>query len=254
MSRKYPTLSCYCPIYKGGVFIEDYMEDLTRQTIFKEVDFFILDCNSPDNEEEVVKRYLGYDNIIYSRLDKDPGLYAAWNQCINLTKGELLTNWNVDDRKSPWSLEVMRDALVLDTEIDLVYGNTVISTTANENWQSLQSAQTFICNQTNKWEDLLLNNNPHCMPMWRRSIHDKYGLFNESYKTAADADMWLRAAKQGSKMKKINETVGVYYQNPQGRSSNPETLQEMINEVNEMRRSHNPSYLSPFEQQQQNEN
>jgi len=27
----------------------------------------------------------------------------------------------------------------------------------------------------------------------------------------------------------------LYYQNPTGRSSNPETLQEMIREVNEMR-------------------
>ena len=250
MSSQYPTVSCYCPIYKGSLFIEGYMEDLIAQTIFKNVEFFLLDCASPEKESEVIERYLGYDNITYCRLDNDPGLYAAWNECIRRTKSDLITNWNVDDRKSPWSLEVMRDALALNKEVDLVYGDTIVSTVANENWLSLKSTHAYICNNTNSWKDLLINNNPHCMPMWRRSIHDKYGLFNESYKTAADADMWLRAAKQGSKMKKINETVGIYYQNPAGRSSNPETLREMINEVNEMRRVHDPSYLSPFERRE----
>ena len=80
------------------------------QTIFQEVNFFILDCNSPDNEVEVINEYARHSNISYLKLDKDPGLYAAWNVCIKSTQSDLLTNWNVDDRKSPWSLEIMRDS------------------------------------------------------------------------------------------------------------------------------------------------
>ncbi len=242
MSSKYPTVTCYCPVYKGGLFIEGYMEDMLAQTIFEEVDFFILDCNSPDGEEEVVKKYTKYSNIHYVRLDEDPGLYPAWNICIQSTTGEFITNWNIDDRKSPWSLEVMRDHLVLNEGVDLVYGNTIISPTPNENWSNLTSNQHYICNETNEWKDLLLNNNPHCMPMWRRTIHDRLGYFDETYLTASDADMWLKAAKGGSEMQKIHETVGIYYYNPQGRSSDPSTLKTMVKEVNTMRRKYYPAY------------
>ena len=175
MSSPYPTVTCFCPLYKGGQFIEGYMEDMVRQTIFPEVNFFILDCASPDNEVEVINNYAKYSNITYLRLDKDPGLYAAWNVCIDSTQGDFLSNWNVDDRKSPWSLEIMRDSLVLNEDIDLVYGNTVVSKKANEDWVNLESKATYICNETDNWKDLLLNNNPHCMPMWRRSIHNKHG-------------------------------------------------------------------------------
>ena len=223
------------------------MEDMLCQTIFKEVNFFMLDCASPDNEVEVITSYAKYPNITYLRLEKDPGLYPAWNACIRHTKSDLLTNWNIDDRKSPWSLEVMRDSLVLNPDIDLVYGDTIVSTTPNEDWSVLQSKELYICNETHDWTDLLRNNNPHCMPMWRRTIHDSFGYFDEEYKTASDADLWLKAAKAGSKMKKIDNIVGVYYHNPTGRSSDPATLKEMVNEVNEMRRKYEPNYKSPHE-------
>ena len=115
MSSKYPSVTCYCPVFKGGRFIKGYMEDMLCQTIFKEVQFFILDCASPDNEAEIILPYTKqHPNITYKRLDKDPGLYPAWNFCIQFTNGDFLTNWNVDDRKTPWSLEVMRDFLVLN--------------------------------------------------------------------------------------------------------------------------------------------
>jgi len=220
------------------------MEDLVRQTIFDQVDFFILDCNSPDNEVDVINKYVHHDNISYSRLEEDPGLFAGWNVSIKNTRSDLLTNWNVDDRKSPWSLEVMRDCLSLNSDIDLVYGNTIVSQTPNENWTNLESRHLYICNETDKWQDLLRNNNPHCMPMWRRDIHDRFGYFDEKYKTASDADLWLKASKGGAKMKKINEMTGIYYYNPEGRSSDPATIKHMVEEVNEMRRKYEPTYES----------
>ena len=224
------------------------MEDMLNQTVFTEIQFFILDCASPDNEAEIILPYTEqYPNITYKRLDKDPGLYPAWNFSIQNTDGDFLTNWNVDDRKTPWSLEAMRDSLVLNSDIDLVYGNTVVSSVPNEAWSQVLTKHTYICNETNNWKDLLQNNNPHCMPMWRRSIHDRFGYFNEDYLTASDADLWLKAAKGGSRMKKIDDTVGIYYHNPTGRSSNPETLKEMVDEVNGMRRKYDPNYKSPHE-------
>ena len=83
MSSKYPSVTCYCPVFKGGEFVKGYMEDMLRQTIFEEVSFFILDCASPHNEGEIILHYTKqYPNITYVQgIDKDPGLYPAWNFC-----------------------------------------------------------------------------------------------------------------------------------------------------------------------------
>jgi len=73
------------------------------------------------------------------------------------------------------------------------------------------------------------------MPIWRRDLHDRFGYFNEKYMTASDTDMWLRACKGGAKMQFVNEVVGLYYENPNGISTNKEKLQELILEVNKVR-------------------
>ena len=63
------TLGIFCPLFKGEKFIGNYLENILEQTIFSEVNFYILDCASPENEYEVIKDYTSkYSNIIYKRL------------------------------------------------------------------------------------------------------------------------------------------------------------------------------------------
>ena len=232
----------FCPLYKGEKFIEGYMEDMISQSVFSRVKFHILDCNSPENEYETIERYLGYENILYERLGEDPGLYEAWNICCKRANTDLIGNWNVDDRKSPWSLEALIQPFLLDQDLDISYGATFISNKANESWEEVQKNTVFPCHEIRVWEDLVYNNSPHCMPVWKKSIHDRFGYFDSSYKTAAHSDMWIRAAKGGAKIKMIKDLVGIYYDNPKGRSTNPESLKQMLQEVHSMRLKHLPSY------------
>ena len=39
------------------------------------------------------------------------------------------------------------------------------------------------------FENLLRGNMPHASPMWRKTVHEKYGYFEEKYRSAAD---WKR--------------------------------------------------------------
>ena len=245
-STKTPQLTVFCPLFKGEQFTKGYLEDMVGQTIFEKVLFHILDCGSPQNEFAIIEKFLGYSNIHYERLNEDPGLYEAWNICCKKAKTDLVGNWNIDDRKSPWSLEALLRPFLLDKDLDISYGPTLVSSKANESWVEIKEATLFPCNETNSWEDLIVNNNPHCMPVWKRSIHDRYGYFDTQYKTAADSDMWIRAVKGGAKIKKVNDIVGIYFDNPRGRSTDPETLKDMIKEVHDMRGRHHPSYKKNF--------
>ena len=65
---------------------------------------------------------------------------------------------------------------------------------------------------------------PHASPMWRKSYHEKYGYFDDKYRSAGDWEMWLRGASQGSVFKKIHDVLGLYYFNPTGISTNPDNF------------------------------
>ena len=50
--------------------------------------------------------------------------------------------------------------------------------------------------------------------------------------------MWLKACANGAKMKMLNHPIGLYYDNPDGKSTNKENLNRMIEEVTQMRRKY----------------
>lgn len=227
--------SSFCSFFKGGAFIEGYLENLFKQTTFGQTEWVFIDCASPDKESRLIQPLCrSFPNIKYVRLDTDPGLYGGWNVAIKHCTAPIVTNWNIDDRKSHNGNELLLKMFDRHIDLDITYGLTYISTIANEKYEENDFTKVYPC-LPHSWGNLLANNSPHCMPMWKRSLHDRFGLFDESYKTASDADMWLRAAKGGAHIRMLNHPVGLYYHNPTGRSTNPETLKEMIEEVKKMR-------------------
>jgi len=61
------------------------------------------------------------------------------------------------------------------------------------------------------------------MPVWRKSMQDSMGFFDDSYRHAGDWEMWLRAVKKGSKFKRVNGIHGLYFANPDGISTCEDT-------------------------------
>ena len=222
-----PKISLITSVFKAEKYIDQLMEDVTSQTIFKEkCEWIILDVNkkADDYEEKIIKKYIDKfpDNIIYKRLDSDPGVYGVWNQAIEMSNGELITNVNCDDRRRPDAFEQQAKMLVLNSDVDLVYNDSYICQDANKLWKDVdQTTPRYNFEQFSK-ETLLRQNLPHNNPMWRRSIHEKNGYFNSDYRSAGDWDFWLKCAFGGSKFVKHPEVLGVYHFNPTGISTNPE--------------------------------
>ena len=67
---------------------------------------------------------------------------------------------------------------------------------------------------------MIRGNQPHNNPMWRKTLHEKYGLFDSKYKSAGDWEFFLRSTFGGSKFKKMSAAYGLYYFNPKGISTN----------------------------------
>lgn len=238
--------SLFCSIYKGQKFLNGYIENMLKQSMFSDIEFVFLDCASPENERVSIEPLTQkYSNIKYYRLESDPGLYAAWNIAVKKCSAPIIGNWNIDDRKNVHSTEILYKAFERDPSLDLVYGLTYVSTIANETYENNSYENIYPC-LPHSLKNLLINNSPHCMPMWKKSIHDRFGYFDESYKTASDGDLWLRCAVGGARIQMVNHPVGLYYHNPTGRSTDPKHLLEMVAEVQQMRQK----YLKYLEQDQ----
>lgn len=112
--------------------------------------------------------------------------------------------------------------------IDLVYSDFYITCTPNDN---LENSHQFkqVKKRNFSLQALLIDCVPNNHPMWRKSLHNRFGYFDESYKIAGDWEIWIRAAFGGASFKRIPLPLGIYYKNPYGLSTNqqnPLALQE----------------------------
>jgi len=225
-----PIVSIITSVYKGDKFIKGFLEDIVQQTIFDKCELIIINANSPGNEEPIINEYVKlYSNIIYQRLKKDPGLYAVWNMGIKLSRAEYIVNANIDDRLKYTCYEEFVAALDNDTTIDVVYSGAYETLKPNETFYNNSSKGKTIehsCQDFNK-KKLIIEGVPYPNnhPMWRKSLHAKYGLFDAQYKVVGDLEMWMRISMIGDAViKRIPELHGLFYTNPNGLSSCPSSL------------------------------
>ena len=194
-----PKVSIITSVYDGDEYIEPFLKDITGQDSFVEkCELILINAASPGNEEETILKYKKKypNNIKYKKLENDPGIYGTWNIALSLATGEFITNANLDDRKSPGSIVAHALELCKNPEIDLVYSDMLITKEINETWDQNSSNGEKYTMPNFSLGALKMVNMPHAAPMWRKSLHDKYGVFDESFKSAGDWEMWLHGSMQ----------------------------------------------------------
>ena len=136
---------------------------------------------------------------------------------IKKAKSDLITNCNIDDRRNPKLLELYVKAMEQNPDIDLVYSGYYITYNPNETFQ--KNNYRWIVEPEEFSERNMCKYFPGPQPIWRKSMHNKNGFFNESFSYIGNWEMWLRAVSNGAKFKKIPGIHILYYYNPNGLST-----------------------------------
>lgn len=239
-------VSIITSLYRGGRYIEQFMENMVSQTIFREhCELIIIDADSPEQEQAVISRYLPqFPNIVYHRASTRIGIYEAWNLGVGLARGSYLTNANLDDLRRSDSFERQLEIFEKFPFVDIVYQDFFYSFDDRASFDQAAAVNARSEVPIVTAYNLMQSNSPHNAPMWRRSLHDELGLFDASFRSAGDYDFWIRCVERGKVFFKVNDPHVVYYVNPTGLSTQPDT--RGIDEGGQITKAHGLKLLSPL--------
>ncbi|MEW6587003.1 MAG: tetratricopeptide repeat protein, partial [Nitrospirota bacterium] len=134
----------------------------------------------------------------------------------------------------------MADTLDRNPGIGLVYGDQIITDTENETFERHTPSGNYRWIDYNR-ELLTIGCFIGPQPMWRKSLHDTFGYFDESFTVSGDWEFWLRIA-EGTKMLHIRENLGLYYRSPQ--SAEHRDVGRRVGEDNRIVRTYTRKYLT----------
>jgi GT2 family glycosyltransferase len=191
-----------------GKYLPKFLEDLGKQTIFPNFEV-VLDLNDPEPWElELVEDYIdrypkGVIKLILTTPVEQIGV--SMNTCIKEASGEYLTIWNVDDLREPDSLEKQMKVLDENEDVDIVNTNfTIVRSFGSKVGQQIDHT---IATENDYKRGMLLG--PFFM--FRKSICERAGYFDEQLKSGADFDFAIRLAYNGKTM--FSEGNGGFYLN-----------------------------------------
>ena len=225
-SIDFPKITVFCPLYKGEKYIQGYLEDIENQTIFNQCELIIIDANSPENEKLYIERFCQkYDNVIYKRLSYRASVMETENMALKMATGEYFAQTCVDDRHSADYLELARKHLYFRNDIDLVYADCLQTKKPNETFFNNSSSGELYQHSTKEYtKENMIKCLPGPMPVWKIKVHEKTGYFDKDLRYAGDWEMFLRMVDNGSKFKKIDIPLGLYYFNSEGLSTSDEYI------------------------------
>ena len=201
-------VSALISAYHASGFMHNRILNLFGQKkLVKDMELIVV-AQEGSVEEDIAK---SYSTKVISTPDI-PTIGKAWNLAIYQAEGEYLTTANTDDKFMIGGLNHMVDVLDNNPEIGLVFSQVHIEDGQEcYPWKRIDEPTGEVVGIKNILERRCIIGP---MPLWRKSIHDKIGLFDEDMVVASDYDMWLRMVRGGHRMFYIAESLGIYAKRP----------------------------------------
>ena len=220
-------VSTITPCYNMSKYMKGFLDNLSTQT-HKDLEI-VLDHNDPSDEEvKLVEEYNEqYDNILHIKVEGVDPIGTSMNRCIEYATGDYLCIWNVDDLRTPDSIEVMAKALDENPDVDFVYGNYIIV-------PKFGSTEGQYVDETGREDELTTGMILGPYFMFRKSILEKSGIFDEQLVQGADYDLALRLAMNGKGLH-LPINLGYYLNEGLGQSTKPDSKQPIERTVIELR-------------------
>lgn len=202
-------------VFRSDEFMECFIgNSVALQGYGDLIDHIFVVANMSGLEQRLLNGLLSAQpNVMVFWNREDPGLYNCWNVGIRMARRRYVSNANVDDLRDPAhvltlvaDLEQHPDVSVAASALNPFYDfpSDCRLPETKEGWYSDHPGRftMFDLAHPTTNEDgrtrLEPHNMPHCMPVWRRRLHEAHGWFDENrYGTFADWAFWLKVLRGG---------------------------------------------------------
>lgn len=187
MEKKIKTSVIMC-VHNGEKHLKKCIESILEQT-FEDFEFLILDDNSSDHTNEIIRNYSQDERIRIFENKKNIGLTKSLNILLGEARGEYVARIDADDIAQKDRL--LKQISFLDEKKDL--GMAISNCNIIDQDSNLLYTHCPPCNETAlKWSLLFRNPIRHSTVVVRMQAFLKTGFYDINFTYAQDYDMWQR--------------------------------------------------------------
>jgi len=207
--RKYDprtTVSIILPVYNGSRYVGESIESCLNQT-HENLELVIVDDASTDETPEIIERYAKRDSrIVNIRNKTNLHLPRALNVGFRASRGQLLSWTSHDNRYAPHAIEVLVRQLCSTPDIGLVYS-------AFRQIDENGHVDTRIVYMPPPCFLPSVNCVGPCF-LYRRTVYEATGDYNDKAEFQEDYEYWLRVSKR-FKLMRLHLPLYYYRRQPE---------------------------------------
>jgi glycosyltransferase involved in cell wall biosynthesis len=192
-------ISIIVPCYNQAQYLNACLQSVMEQS-YVNWECIIVNDGSPDNTAEVAEIWTKKDNRFKYIHKKNGGLSSARNAGINEAKGQFIQLLDSDDLLQKNKFQIQIDAFLNDSEIDISISgyryfendNSELKILGRDNFLP----EIAIMKNDSDIMELLKVKNPMVIsaPLYKKTVFDTVGLFDEDLFSLEDWDFHTRCA------------------------------------------------------------
>jgi glycosyltransferase involved in cell wall biosynthesis len=217
-----PKVSIIVSLYKAANKLETFLRMLWQLpwVASGQAEVVFVDSHSPTDEHAVYKRLSPEMGLraVYARTHERETIQKAWNRGILLARGAYLSFLGVDEMVRPDCFSILAAELDRDPSLDWVQGNALMT---EVDMKGNLDRDVMIFQRTPYNQDLVYFETSYLSwvgGMYRRSIHERFGYYDETFGAAGDTEFKNRILPF-IKSKTLPLTLGVFLNYPEERTT-----------------------------------
>lgn len=172
-------------VYNADQYLVHKIKNIKQSTI--DIDIAILEvCNKSTIDLTKYATYYEYSPNLIT-------IYEAWNRLIKASTTPYIVTTNCDDLVHPKAYELQSQKL--EDGFDISYFNYYVTNGYTKTWEEAKQTTNFYNTPPNGY---VIGCGLGPFAMWKKSLHEKYGYFDEKLKVFGDSWFWtiLEKSKQ----------------------------------------------------------
>lgn len=183
---KHPLVTVITAVFNGRQHLTGCLESVLQQD-YPNIEHIVIDGGSTDGTVDLLRRF--DDRVALWKSEPDRGIYEAWNKGLAEALGHWICFLGADDEFLPGAVsaymalaEKHPEAEYLSSQIRWVHPSGYVNPAHGRPWTWRGFARCMCV--------------AHVGSMHRRSLYDRLGVYDTSYRSAADYELLLRARDQ----------------------------------------------------------